>query len=159
MILVTQEAQDIALIFHIRVYLGAFVSSLIRSTLLYRITSAAYWWESKPNLYHCLLFHVCPFRPTSSPTPHPPPPSRSPKDGKNFNDSWEDLRDLIGNCDCHSRHLGLFGRRKKKDNVERSTIEKQRGEKETSGFCSNIEIYVFFISFNSHVGWTPGGSH
>lgn len=49
--------------------------------------------------------------------PIPPPssiPSVSPKDGKNFNDSWEDSRDLIGNCDCHSRDLGLFGRNKRR---------------------------------------------
>lgn len=83
----------------------------ISGTVLYLITSASYWWESKANLYHCFLFHVCPFRP-NSPLPTPSIPSASPKDSKNFNDGSEDSRDLIGNCDCHSEDVGLFGRRK-----------------------------------------------
>lgn len=53
-----------------------------------------------------------PFVPILLPRPIPQFSSKphSLVDGKNFNDSSEDSTDLIGNCDCHSKNLGLFGR-------------------------------------------------
>lgn len=77
------------------------------------------------------------------PSHHPFPslPSASPKDGKNFNDSSEDSRDLIGNCDCHSKDLGLFGRRKGERSGIEGQEEKERKilvlfkQKKWTGFC------------------------
>lgn len=85
-----------------------------------------------------------PFVPIPLLPPHQPfllsPFAASPKDGKNFNDSSEDSADLIGKCDCHSKDLGLFCRRK----GEREGIEGQEEErKKNLGFVQTKEMNWF----------------
>lgn len=66
----------------------------------------------------------------SPPTPSPQSSSKPPSltDGKNFNDSSEDSSDLIGNCGCHSKDLGLFGgiKRGRKRSGDEGREEKER---------------------------------
>ncbi len=78
--------------------------------------------------------------------PLPSPPTVSPKDGKNFNDSWEDSGDLIGNCDCHSKDLGLFGRKKgRKRRGKECDWGIEGARKKNPGFVQTKKWIVFRI--------------
>lgn len=128
-----QEAQDVALIFHIRLSRSLCLPSSLATQFYILLHQLLIDENQRQICTTAFSFMFVPFAPILHPSSLP---SASPKDGKNFNDGSEDSRDLIGNCDCHSKDVGLFGRRK----GERSGIEGQEEKEKNPGFVQTKEM-------------------
>lgn len=132
-----------------------FLSSSLAEQFFILLQQPQCQWESTANLYHCFVFHFCPFCPNSwSSFHHPVPPPFFLTDGKNYNDSSEDSTDLIGSCNCHSEDLSLYGKMKRgwKRSWKEGQEQKERGNE--TWFCSNKRNGLNF-AFINHIGCFP----